>query len=58
MYLAKVSETIKGNRVKPVKRYGFGEIQNPASQMYFCINLETVDMLFNLSDTVVLFVLH
>lgn len=54
---AKVSETMKGNRVKTNKIYNFGETQNPASQMYFCINLETTDILFNLSDTTVAFIL-
>lgn len=54
---AKVRETIKGSTVKTSKIYSFGETQNSASQMYFCINLETIDILFNLSDTTVAFVL-
>lgn len=55
---AKVSEIIKGNRVKPINIYSFGETQSPAGQMYFCINLEIVDTLLDLSDTTVAFVLY
>lgn len=54
---AKVSEITKGNRVKSINIYSFGETQNPAGQIYFCINLDTVDTLFDLSDTTVAFVL-
>lgn len=52
---AKVSEIMKGNKLKSINVCSFGETQNPAGQMYFCINLETVGMLFNLSDTTVAF---
>lgn len=54
----KVGEITKGNRIKSINICSCGEIKNPASQMYFCKNLGTVDMLFDLSSTSVAFVLY